>query len=100
MRGEQLEVDVLKLARDEQETHLSLVADNRGQWVAFSEDPVLQKKLDRIADGKPHGDAGGRVYILDKTQVSLRKKQPQRILTDDERRAIGKRLRSGRERQA
>lgn len=88
---------MIELKLDERETHLNLTADNRGQWVAFSDDPVMMKRLDRIAHGQPHGDAGGKVYILDKTQVSLRQRSPKRILTADERRAIGERLRAGRE---
>lgn len=83
------------LKLDEKETHLNLTANNRGQWVAYTDDDVMKRKLDKIATGKAHGL--GWVYVLDKSQVSLRQRRAKRILTDDERRVIGERLRAARE---
>lgn len=79
------------LSNAERETHINMTAEDRSKWTVFTDDPVMIRKLDKIAKctGK-HGE--GKYYELEKAQVSLRKK---RVLTAAQRaelRERGKRL--------
>lgn len=79
------------LSNAERETHINMTAEDRSKWAVFTDDPVMIRKLDKIAKctGK-HGE--GKYYELDKAQVSLRKK---RVLTEEQKeeaRARGRKL--------
>ena len=67
-------MNISDLTNEERETCLSLVADNRLEWTVYSDDPVMIRKLDKIADGTAYGL--GMKYTLLAGQVSLRKKRP------------------------
>lgn len=85
----------IKLARDEQETVIYINAADRDRPTVYSDDPVMIKRLNKIATGTPHG--AGMAYVLDKSQVSLRQRRAKRILSDEERAELTQRLRAGRE---
>lgn len=70
----------MKLTNEERETHLNLVAADREWWEVFTDDPVMVRKLDKIADGQAMGQ--GKTYRLHRSQVSLRQR---RIVSDSER---------------
>ena len=78
----------MNLTLAEQETHLNMVADDRSVWHVYSEDPVMIKRLDKIAIATRE-TATGKHYELDKTQVQLRKK---RELTESQRLELLERL--------
>lgn len=61
------------LSLSERETHISQCADDRSKWEIYTDDSVMINKLNKIADGIPHG--AGMKYIIDGNQVSLRKKR-------------------------
>lgn len=63
------------LALTEQETHLNMTADDRGTWYVFSDDPVMQRRLEKIGAviTKVMKDGVGKEYTLKASQVSLRK---------------------------
>ena len=75
------------LSNEERETHLNMVANNRGEWIVFSDDPVMIRKLDKISTATTARD-GGKYYTLKKPQVSLRK---ERILTDEQKKELSNR---------
>lgn len=64
------------LTQEEQETHLSMVAADRGTWEVYSDDPVMQRRLEAIgAEPFTYGNEtlGGKHYRLRADQVVLRK---------------------------
>ena len=79
-----------ELSNSERETHLNLVADDRGKWHVYSDDPVMIRRLDKISVAVKITPTG-KYYELEKGQVSLRKN---RVLTDDQRTELRKRMQS------
>lgn len=61
------------LSLSERETHISQCADDRTKWEVYTDDSVMIARLNKIADGTPHG-AGMKYTITDK-QLSLRKER-------------------------
>ena len=75
----------------EQETHLSMTADDRQTWEVFTDDPVMMGRLDKIADAiKTVGE--GKVYRLRADQVLLRKGK--RAVSDEQRRKARQRMKA------
>lgn len=65
------------LTREERETIIYLNAADRDNIHVFSDDPVLQKRLDEIADEEDietMSNGFSKKYRLEKGQVSFRKK--------------------------
>lgn len=63
------------LTQQEQETHLSMTADDRGKWHAYSDDPVMQRRLEAIGATvvRVAADGIGKHYELDASKILLRK---------------------------
>ena len=79
------------LANSERETHLNMTADNRNEWVVFSDDPVMMRKLDTIAEFvKTVGE--GKEYRLRTEQLSFRKGK--RELSAERKAQLAERMRS------
>jgi hypothetical protein len=72
-----------ELTNAERETHLNLVADNRGTWYVYSDDPVMIRRLDKIATATKV-TATGKHYELSKGQVILRKEPKKREYTEEQ----------------
>jgi len=81
------------LSNAERETHLNLVADDRGMWHVFSDDPVMIRRLDKIATATQIVGQG-KQYKLQANQVILRKPPRKRTYTDDERQILAERMRN------
>lgn len=76
------------LSLEEQETHLNMTAENRAVWQVYSDDPVMQRRLERIgAVLTKEEPSGGRHYSLRADQVLLRKGKRQ-VSDEQRRRAI------------
>ena len=60
-----------ELSGPERETHLSMAADDRSVWIVFSDDPVMMRRLDVIAEVVRDVGAG-KEYRLRADQVLLR----------------------------
>lgn len=62
------------LSNAERETMLNMVADNRAMWNVYSDDPVMQRKLERIGAVVIKTEThGGKHYELPANQVSFRR---------------------------
>lgn len=58
----------------EMETHLNMTADNRSVWEVFSDDPVLQRRLESVgATLVREESSGGKHYTLPDSQITFRK---------------------------
>lgn len=69
------------LTLQEQETHLNMVAEDRNTWHIYSDDPVMQRRLESIGATLTKAEkSGGKHYTLPASQVTLRK--PKKPLTD------------------
>lgn len=79
----------MNLSLNEQETMLNLVADDRGTWHAYSDDPVMQRKLEAVGAVLIKSDGTGKHYTLRANQVSFRKGE-KRELSDAQRASIEK----------
>ena len=63
-----------KLQLEEMETHLNLTADNRTEWEVYSDDPMMQKKFDKIA--QPYKTVGkGKWYRIDAAFITIKAKR-------------------------
>lgn len=83
------------LTLDEQETHFNVVATNRSLVHVYSDDPVMQRKLEAVGAKvvRVSEDAGGgKHYELDSRQLLLRKVPNARKLTPAQKEALGRRL--------
>lgn len=65
----------MELTTAERETHLNLVADDRNIWHCYSDDPIMQRRLESIGATitKREKDGVGIHYTLRADQVFLRK---------------------------
>lgn len=59
------------LRPDEKETHLNLVASDRGTWHVYSDDPTMQNLIVRIGGVFIKDEGFGKYYTLKKSQVKL-----------------------------
>ena len=57
------------LSLSEKETHLNMSADVRGQWDVFSDDSILQARIEKVGVKPSRIDGEGRYYVLDASQV-------------------------------
>ena len=60
------------LTKEDQETLITMDANNRSVWKVYTSDPTFITKLDKIAVCKKSSDWGNH-YELDARQVLLRK---------------------------
>lgn len=80
-----------ELSNAERETHLSMMADDRTVWVVFTDDPVMMRKFDAIAEFM-EVVGGGKRYKLRADQLSLRKGKKQ--LSEARRAELADRMRA------
>lgn len=81
----------IELTNAERETHLSLIADNRGVWAVYSDDPVMMRKLEGIGARVVKVEyGGGKHYELAANQVTLRK--PPKPMSDARKTQLAARL--------
>lgn len=85
-----------ELTNAERETILNMNADDRTQWIVFSDDPVLQRKLEKICATLTEDRNGSRFYTLPAACVLLRAARVKRILTAEQREKLAQRLAGGR----
>lgn len=64
------------MTNEERETHLSMTADDRSIWIVFSDDPVMMRRLDAIAEFV-RNVGEGKEYRLRADQLTLRKRKRQ-----------------------
>lgn len=75
----------MELTNAERETHLNLVADDRNTWYVYSDDPVMQRRLEGIGATVVEDDGTGIHYTLRADQVFLRKGKRKAPPMTDER---------------
>lgn len=87
----------MNLTQQEQETILSMSAFDRNFWHVYSDDPVMQRRLEGIGAKivRVASDGIGKHYQLRADQVLLRKGK--RELSEDTKAQLGDRLRAMRE---
>lgn len=83
----------MNLTLQEQETHLSMSADDRGTWHVYSDDPVMQRRLESIGAElvKVAADGIGKHYALPANQITFRK--PPKPLSDERKAQLAEQLR-------
>ncbi|RIK40324.1 MAG: hypothetical protein DCC55_15460 [Chloroflexi bacterium] len=69
----------------ERETAITQSSEDHSRWEVWTDDPYWQRRLDRIAIGRPNGS--GKAYTLQADQVLLRQGRRQLSATERERRA-------------
>lgn len=81
------------LSNEERETSLNMAADDRTVWEVFSDDPVMQRKLESVGamPVKTTRDGQGKFYRLPANQLTFRKPS---ALTDEQRAALSMRARA------
>lgn len=84
-----------ELSNAERETHLNMTADDRSTWIVFTDDPVMMRKLDVVAESAKAVGAG-KEYRLRADQVLIRKGK--RFVSDEIRRKSAERLNLHRQR--
>ena len=80
----------VELTLAEMETHLNMTADNRGEWVITSDDPVMCRRFEAIGAVLVRTVGQLREYTLPANQISLR--NPSK-LTDAQREELAERAR-------
>ena len=85
----------MALSLQEKETHLSMVADNRKVWVIYSDDEVMQRKLEAAGATIVLDTGVGKHYELPANQVTFRK--PSKPMTEEQRLRQAERLQKARE---
>mgnify|MGYP001612907690 FL=1 len=78
-----------ELSNAERETHLNMMADDRSVWIVFTDDPVLMRKFDTIAEFV-EVVGGGKRYKLRTDQVLLR--AGKRTVSEENRRKFAERM--------
>lgn len=88
----------MNLPLAEQETHLNMSGDDHCNWAVYSDDPVMQRKLESIGAVlvKTMADGNGKQYTLRANQVSFRRGNP---LSDERKAEMSDRMRALREKQ-
>lgn len=85
----------IKLAPSEKETHLSMTADDRSVWHIYSDDEVMQRKLEAAGAMVVLDDGLGKHYELPASRVTFRK--PRKPLTEEQKAQMGVSLAKARE---
>lgn len=84
----------MNLTLAEQETAITMSADDRNTWQIFSDDPVKQKQFEAIGATLVRQSADGvsKWYTLPAGQISLRK--PSKPLSEERKAQLGDRMRA------
>lgn len=84
------------LTLQEQETHLNLTADDRSTWSVYSDDAVMQRKLESIGAKlvRVSADGLGKHYTLRADQITFRKGK--RELSPERKAQLAARMRAMR----
>lgn len=86
------------LSNAERETCLNMTADNRSEWEAYTDDPVMQRRFESIgAELIAEVYGGGKRYRLRANQILLRRGK--RRLSEATKAKLSERLRSARKSQ-
>lgn len=74
---------VSNLTQQEMETHLNMTADDRSLWSIYSDDPVMQRRLESVGAEVTGAakDGIGKFYTLPANQVSFR--QPPKPMSEE-----------------
>jgi hypothetical protein len=85
----------VNLSNEERETHFNMVASDRSLWEISTDDPVMQRKLERVGATFVREDFSGttRFYTLPAKQVRLVR---ERIMSDEQRTVLSERMRAMR----
>lgn len=85
-----------ELTLAEQETALTMSADDRNTWNVFSDDPVWQRRFEAVGATlvKSSPDGVSKWYTLPVNQISLR--QPRKELSDERKAQLGDHMRAMR----
>lgn len=86
----------MNLTNEERETHLNMVASDRGQWIVFSDDPVMIRRLERIGAEFIRDVGQGKEFRLRSEQVLLR--TGKRKISEAQRRKASETMRALRKR--
>lgn len=81
----------------EKETMMNMVADDRSHWEVFSDDEVMQAKLEKVGAEliRTASNGVGKFYRLHTKQVTI--KNMPKALSEEERSRRSQRMRSMRE---
>lgn len=82
----------VELTLAEMETHLNMTADNRGEWVITSDDPVMCRRFEAIGAKFIRAVGQLREYTLPANQISLR--NPSKPMSEERKVELAMRLRS------
>jgi hypothetical protein len=83
----------MKMTLEERETNLSMSAGDRSVWNVFSDDPVMQRKLESVG-AIPVRDAvngEGKFYTLPANQITIRMQRKE--MPDDKKAELASRMR-------
>lgn len=85
---------MLELSNEERETHLNMTADNRNQWHVYSDDPIMQRRLESVGATlvRVAADGLGKEYTLPANQISFR--NPPKPLSDARKAQLADQLRA------
>lgn len=84
----------MNLTLAEQETILTMTADDRDTWSVFSDDPVMQRRLESIGATlvKVGSNGVSKFYTLPANQITLR--QPPKPMSEERKAQLGDRMRA------
>jgi len=84
----------MNLTQQEQETNLSMSADDRGTWHVYSDDPVMQRRIESVGAKlvRTAADGVGKHYELPANQITIRKAI--KPMSDARKAELGTRLRA------
>lgn len=81
---------------EEQETAIVQSADNRSEWVVYTDDPYWIKRLDALkAEVIKEYYGGGKTYRLSDKQITVKKIR--KTLSADRKAALAAQLKTARE---
>ncbi len=79
----------MTLTLEESETHFNIVADDRSKVFAYSDDPVFQRRLERVGAKLVKTEvSGGRHYEMSIRQLLIRKVPAAKVLSDEQKAAL------------
>ena len=84
----------MSLTLEETETHLNMTASDRSFWEVYSDDPVMQKRLEKVGATlvRVNKDGIGRHYTLSTNQVTIRK--PIKPMSEERKAKLGDHMRA------
>ena len=86
-------MNIEDMTNAERETHLNMSADDRGTWQVYSDDPVMQRRMEKVGATLVKTEAhGGKHYTMRADQVLLR--LGKRKVSEAQRKVLADRLSS------